>query len=258
MLGFVGMLVGADGVRDVLNPPPPSFSRAPQQQFAYTPFTPLVAVSLDRALDRGFPLLPPPSHLQPHPFMAHDVNEKDWTTFLGHIHQVGTISPVNKTAANTSGTGPGLIGMLVNKGIEAALKTDKSSSAAQIVEHWNAYFFHPRLMEVNLVHGRRVYTKSGRLPADLVREGYSRGDESSDEDDSDSEDERGGRNSLTNDGLGGREQRRAERQARKAARRARREEKRAMKRERRDSRRYEQEAKNEPWKLVITFRPVVA
>ncbi|GJE93685.1 DUF4646 domain-containing protein [Phanerochaete sordida] len=252
--GLVGMLMGNDGVRDLLASPPPSFSRAPQQQFPYTAFPPLVAVSLDKNLDRGFPLLPPPSHLTPHPFMAHDVNEQDWTSFLGHIHQAAA-NPVASRVATGAGDRPGIIGTILSKGIEAAFRTDRSGPVSQLVEHWNAYFFHPRLMEVNLVHGSRVFTRSGRLPGDLARDGYTRGDESDDEDDSDSDYERPGNTAWTSEMMSRREQKRAAKRARRDAKRARREEKRAMRRERRDNRLNDRYARDEQWKLVITYRP---
>ena len=110
-------------------------------------------------------------------------------------------------------------------------------------------------MEVNLVHGRRVYTNSGRLPREIVQQGYSRSDDEDSSDDSDAEPEDPKRSSSLTDMRG---QRRAEKQARKADRRARKEEKRTMKKGRKDNRRNERDAQNEPWKLVITFRPTVA
>ncbi|EKM56387.1 uncharacterized protein PHACADRAFT_183084 [Phanerochaete carnosa HHB-10118-sp] len=248
-VGIIGMLVNAvtsDSSRDMAqHPPPPSFSRSPQPQFPYSPFPPLVAASVDKSLDHGFPLVPPPSHLQPHPFMAHDVNEDDWTSFLGHIRQIGAVSP----SGSSGQANVGLLGMLVSKGIDAAFKGDTSGTVAQVIEQWNTYFFHPRLMEVNLVRGRRVYTNSGQLPPDIRTEGYSRSrdEDSSDDSDSSSEDDKRGGS--------WREQKRAEKQARKAEKRARREQKRAMKRERRDNKRNNQGARGDPWKLVITFRP---
>ena len=78
-----------DGARSIPPSTPPSFSRTPQPQFPYSPFPPLVAVSFDKSLERGFPAAPPPSQLNPHPFMAHDVSEVDWTCFLGDVQQAG-------------------------------------------------------------------------------------------------------------------------------------------------------------------------
>lgn len=151
--GLMGMLAnaGADSSRDVLSTPPPSFSRAPQPQFPYSPFPPLVVLSLDKSLAHGFPTIPPASHVQPHPFMAHDVNEDDWTQFLRNIHQVGTTtSPMSNVGrSGIVGTCPFRkvrrlhahcfpAGTLVSMGTDAVMGGDKSGPATQIVEHWNA------------------------------------------------------------------------------------------------------------------------
>jgi Domain of unknown function (DUF4646) len=62
--------------------PPPSFSRAPPSQCSYPPFPPTYLISTGSSLDKGFPLLPPPSNAQPHPFVSHDVNEEDWARYV--------------------------------------------------------------------------------------------------------------------------------------------------------------------------------
>lgn len=41
-------------------------------------FPPMYLTANGRHLDQGFPLMPPPSLVQPHPFASHDVNELDW------------------------------------------------------------------------------------------------------------------------------------------------------------------------------------
>lgn len=88
---------------DLLNPPPPSFSRFPQQNFPYTPFHTVVHISLGATLDKGFPMMPPPTAAgQPHPFMTHDVNEEDWTRLLGDLKKAGTLSPMNKILAGVA------------------------------------------------------------------------------------------------------------------------------------------------------------
>ncbi|EKM56389.1 uncharacterized protein PHACADRAFT_253474 [Phanerochaete carnosa HHB-10118-sp] len=251
-VGIIGMLVNAatnDSSRDMAQyPPPPSFSRSPQPQFPYSPFPPLVAVSVDKSLDHGFPLVPPPSHLQPHPFMAHDINEDDWTSFLSHIRQIGAVSPSGSPGqANT-----GILGTLVSKGIDTAFKGDKSGTVAQVIEQWNTYFFHPRLTEINLVHGHRVYTNSGQLPPDIRSEGYSRSrdEDSSDDSDSSSEDDNRGGSWMSD--------RREQKSAKKQAKRDRKDEKRATKRDRRDNKRNGRDTKDEPWKLVVAYRPLAA
>ncbi|GJE93686.1 hypothetical protein PsYK624_098460 [Phanerochaete sordida] len=174
VLGLVGSLVDNDddGARSMPSSTPPSFSRTPQPQFPYSPFPPLVAVSFDKHLDRGFPLAPPPSQLNPHPFMAHDVSEVDWTSFLGDIQQAGVNTNANTPVTVGRFGRPSLVGTLVSMGVDAASSSSRSGAVTQVVDQWNSYFFHPRQMEVNLAHGRNVYTTSGRLSPELVREGY--------------------------------------------------------------------------------------
>lgn len=91
-LNRVGFMrgVGAASSIDPFNPPPPSFSRPPQPQFPYSPFPRCTTVSFGKDLENGFPSLPPPSAVQPHPFVTHDVNEDDWLRFLGDIMQIGS------------------------------------------------------------------------------------------------------------------------------------------------------------------------
>jgi hypothetical protein len=57
----------------------PSFSRPPAQNLYYNPFPPTYLISNSRSLENGFPVVLPPSPVQPHPFTSHDVNEADWT-----------------------------------------------------------------------------------------------------------------------------------------------------------------------------------
>ena len=44
----------------------------------YSSFPPMYLSANGRHLDQGFPMMPPPSQVQPHPFTSHDVNELDW------------------------------------------------------------------------------------------------------------------------------------------------------------------------------------
>lgn len=70
-------------------PTPPSFSRTPQPHFGYPPFPPCTATSLGSELSSGFPVLPPPCYVQPHPFTTHDVSEEDWARFLDDVRRAG-------------------------------------------------------------------------------------------------------------------------------------------------------------------------
>lgn len=94
---------------ELLNPPPPGFTRAPPfHEFIDQPFQPFSLISIDSKLDKGFPAMPPPSPAQPHPFVVHDVNEEDWTRLLSDIKAAGKLSPLNKIVANVA---PGVIGI---------------------------------------------------------------------------------------------------------------------------------------------------
>lgn len=61
-----------------LNPLPLSFTRAPPSHYSYAPFPPLVVEARGAHLEDGFFLAPPPTALQPHPFVLHDITEDDW------------------------------------------------------------------------------------------------------------------------------------------------------------------------------------
>ena len=60
-------------------PLPQSFSRHPPPNLSYDKFPPVYLTANSKNLDMGFPILPPPSRIQPHPFTSHDVNEADWS-----------------------------------------------------------------------------------------------------------------------------------------------------------------------------------
>ena len=58
---------------------PPSFYRPAAQNLFYNTFPPTYLIANGKNLENGFPVIPPPSPVQPHPFISHDVNEADWT-----------------------------------------------------------------------------------------------------------------------------------------------------------------------------------
>ena len=99
---------------EILSNLPPAFSRAPPSNVPYTPFPPCTLVSLSHELDKGFPALPPPTMVQPHPFALHDVQEEDWVRFISDLKRAGTLSPMNRIVAGVAplAMGIGALGTL--------------------------------------------------------------------------------------------------------------------------------------------------
>jgi hypothetical protein len=68
-----------DGIPQLEDPQLASFTRQPPHHLPYPPgFHPLSLAANGKCLRNGFPLIPPPSTVQPHPFITHDVTEGDW------------------------------------------------------------------------------------------------------------------------------------------------------------------------------------
>ncbi|EKM56388.1 uncharacterized protein PHACADRAFT_253472 [Phanerochaete carnosa HHB-10118-sp] len=202
-------------------------------------------MGLGTTLDKGFSAIPPDAGVRPHPFATHDVCEEDWTRFVGDLRKAGKLSPMNRIVAGVApmAMGIGLAGFFVSRAIEGRMKGRTSAPATQIVDHWNNYFFWPRGMEVDLIHGQRVYTERDSIPPDMARVGYmpSAANDSS------------GSNSEDEDRLHGAQP--GAITGRRAGRRARREERRSQRQERHQTRRDERSARQELWKLLITYRP---
>lgn len=95
---------------EILSDLPPAFSRSPPPNLPNQPFPPCALISLSHELGNGFPVLPPPSMVQPHPFTLRDVHEEDWTRFLSDLKRAGTLSPMNHVMAGVApiamGIGP--------------------------------------------------------------------------------------------------------------------------------------------------------
>lgn len=78
--------VSQPGGQNTLGRQPISFTRTRSQGagFTYTPFKPIFLFTTgdssgqSTSLSNGFPMTPPPSKENPHPFVTHDVNEIDW------------------------------------------------------------------------------------------------------------------------------------------------------------------------------------
>ena len=77
--GLLSSAGGANSPGKNQSPPmPPSFSRPPPPNLICTTFPPMCLIANGRYLDEGFPVAPPPSLMQPHPFSSRDVREVDW------------------------------------------------------------------------------------------------------------------------------------------------------------------------------------
>ncbi|KIP06957.1 hypothetical protein PHLGIDRAFT_434674 [Phlebiopsis gigantea 11061_1 CR5-6] len=217
-----GFFAKSASLESLLNPPPPAFARAPQAQFPYSP-----------------------------PFATHDVNEEDWTRFLGDLQKIGALSPMNRIVSNVAPLAMGigfLPGLLVTRAFESRMKTNKAGPASQLVEYWNSHYFHPRMMDVALVQGQTVYGSAAGLPPQMAQQGSSRsrGDYDSDSSSSSSSSDDDRRHSRS---------RGSRRSERRAERRERRQERREMKRGRRSEGRAGKTDKKEPWRLVVSYRP---
>ncbi|OBZ65932.1 hypothetical protein A0H81_14064 [Grifola frondosa] len=94
----------------LIDSPPSSLQRSIPRNLSYAPFPPSALLAHSANLEDGFPILPPPSSVVPHPFVSHDVNERDWARFLSDVQSVETLAPVNRIVA---GAAP----MAVNFGI---------------------------------------------------------------------------------------------------------------------------------------------
>ncbi|KAI0088982.1 hypothetical protein BDY19DRAFT_875756, partial [Irpex rosettiformis] len=161
---------------ELLNPPPPCFTRAPPHHELMTqPFQPISVISIESQLDKGFPSMAPPSPAQTHPFVVHDVQEEDWTRLLNDVKAAGRISPLNRIMA---GVAPAVVGVGIFPGIllsimmRKKMKQRRQGIVSSIIEHWNLYFFHPRHIEITLAQGhraRRVERKRRRMELKAVR-----------------------------------------------------------------------------------------
>ena len=59
-----------------------TFSRVPPRELSYSSFQPMFLLCNGKSLGKGFPPVPPPSSIQPHPFNSHDITEGDWLRFV--------------------------------------------------------------------------------------------------------------------------------------------------------------------------------
>ncbi|KAI0682404.1 hypothetical protein BC835DRAFT_1424476 [Cytidiella melzeri] len=188
--GFKSKLLGSTA-DELLNPPPPGFTRPPPyHSLMNAPFPPCSLLSIDSTLENGFPMMPPPSSLQPHPFTIHDVVEEDWTRLLNDMKAVGRLTIVNKIVSNAAPMAIGVgffpgnqtlsynivipcpkhkthAGIFITRAIEKGQKKKHQAVVVDLIDHWNHYFFHPRQLEVTLAQGRVVHAGTSGPPPDM-------------------------------------------------------------------------------------------
>lgn len=242
--------------------PPSSWQRPAPANFPYNQFPPMCLISNGKDLAKGFPELPPPCQLAPHPFATHDVTEEDWKRFLADVKKGASLSGAQRIKSNVIPLVAGLSfvgGLFMTHAIEQKMKSKNRTAAGDVVDHWNHYFFGPRRMEVVLSQGsERLSGREGpapmadpmqrRMANDLRHRSRSSSSSSSSSDSEDGHHHHGG-NAHGHGHNDFRDQRRARRAERRAARDERREERRARRDERRNRKARGEHL--EPYQLLI-------
>ncbi|EED84338.1 predicted protein [Postia placenta Mad-698-R] len=238
LLGKLKDFAPGQSVDALINPPPPSFQRAPAANLPYPPFEPTSLIGTSNELSNGFPALPPPIMGGPHPFPTHDVHEEDWTRFLHDVKAAASLSGTDRIVSNVAPMAAGLsfgVGLLLTRGIEKHQKGKKSGVVGELIDYWNHHFFNPRRINVVLARGASSYSGPDVPPPDMAYY-YNNGSQSRYDSDSDSDSD-GGRHRAR------RERKHRDRELRRERRKARKELKRDAKRHERDQ-----------WRLVVAYR----
>ncbi|KAJ7073124.1 hypothetical protein C8F01DRAFT_1013106 [Mycena amicta] len=135
---------------------PASFTRPWNTALKATTFAPIFLLADANSLRRGFPLVPPPSAQTPHPFLLHDVSERDWKEFLDELRTVANLTMrdrQNAYAVPILSALP-LINIAVASAIKHHIRSKKPALVSLWVDKWNHHFFHPRSLEVILMRGQ--------------------------------------------------------------------------------------------------------
>lgn len=132
-----------------------SFARMPPMDVVYPSFSPMFLVAIGRTLDKGFPEASPPSNLNPHPFASHDVNEKDWTSFLQEARMVATLTEkqIRMSHLPIVSAIP-IVNELAFYGVKQILKHQNVSKVVDCIEKWNRHFFEQRKIRIVLMKGQ--------------------------------------------------------------------------------------------------------
>jgi len=112
-------------------------------------------VATGKTLDKGFPYASPPSTSNPHPFVSHDVNEGDWTSFLGEVQSAATLTDKQLRLSHL----PivciiPIVNSLSSYGVKQFMKHQNVSKAIICIDKWNRHFFEPRKIRIVLMKGQ--------------------------------------------------------------------------------------------------------
>ncbi|KAF4580402.1 hypothetical protein EYR40_003118 [Pleurotus pulmonarius] len=150
---------------------PPAFSRLPSQEAAYPTFPAIYLISNGKHITKGFPLVPPPSSNEYHPFTTHDVTQEDWQSFVSDINQAAELTPKDKMQAYSL---PFIsivpfVNSVAGLAVTTYMKKRKEVPVSKRINAWNHYFFHPRRMDVVLMRGhQRIGRPQNDNDAELV------------------------------------------------------------------------------------------
>ncbi|KAG9218091.1 hypothetical protein CCMSSC00406_0010250 [Pleurotus cornucopiae] len=155
-----GSAAGTGGVPrspTALDASPPAFSRLPSQEAGYPSFPAIYLMSNGKHITKGFPLVPPPSSSEYHPFMTHDVTQEDWQSFVNDVNQAAELTAKDKVQAYSLpfiSIVP-LINSVAGLAVTTYMKKRKEVPVSKRINAWNHYFFHPRRMDVILMRGQQ-------------------------------------------------------------------------------------------------------
>jgi len=126
-------------------------------------------VATRKTLDKGFPYASPPSSSNPHPFVSHDVNEQDWTSFLGELQSAAALTDKQLRQSDL----PivcliPIISELSFYGVKQIMKHLNISKVIVCIDKWNRHFFEPRKIRVVLMKGQVKVKGQTEYPNDAT------------------------------------------------------------------------------------------
>ncbi|KAH9477963.1 hypothetical protein JR316_0010196 [Psilocybe cubensis] len=147
---------------------PTAFSRVPPAHISYESFKPLFLAANGKTLEKGFPPVPPPSVIHPHPFTYHDVTESDWLSFLEALRAAASLTEkdINRSFSVPIISSLPLVGQLTGAGVQMLMKGRKGNKVAKVVDRWNHHFFCPRRMRAVLMKGSTKISGITEIAAD--------------------------------------------------------------------------------------------